>query len=197
MRDGNALNAEISRLTEESERLTEELLAAESTLSQTEEQVETLQNEISTLEFDVARSEHRLQSLDQLKTEEQLNLAKHEERLVGLQNAAERLERDQQTRLQQRDEAERRLASVTEKRREIVLHILNTNATLAELALEQEGIAANATGFLRQKESLRGRRVLFLKEGNQTPRGTPRTQRPAPLRGNRSPRHPSSTGHTR
>ena len=98
------------------------------------------------------------------RREEQLSLAKHEERLVGLQTAAERLERDQQTRLQQRDEAERRLAAVIEKRREIMLHIFNTNATLAELALEQERIAQTAGGFSRQKETLRGRRAVLLKE---------------------------------
>ena len=164
MRDAEALDAEITRLTEEGERLTEELRTAEGHLTGAEEQVEALQNEISTLEFDIARSEHRLQTLEQMKSEEQLNLAKHEERLVGLQKAAERLERDQQTRIQQRDEAERRLASVVEKRREIVLHILNTNAILAELALEQEQIAANAVGFLREKESLRGRRAVLLKQ---------------------------------
>ena len=164
MRDWDAFDAEITRLTDETDRLTNELRAAERILARTEEQVETLQNEISTLEFDVARSEHRLQTLEQFKTEEQLNLAKHEERLVGLQTAAERLEHDQETRLQQRDEAERRLVSVVEKRREIMLHILNTNATLAELALEQERIAQTAGGFSRQKESLRGRRAALLKE---------------------------------
>ncbi len=164
MRDWDALDAEITRLTEETERLTIELRTGERILARTEEQVETLQIEISTLEFDVARSEHRLQTLEQFKTEEQLNLAKHEERLVGLQTAAERLERDQETRLQQRDEAERRLVSVVEKRREILLHILNTNATLAEIALEQERIAQTAGGFSRQKETLRGRRAVLLKE---------------------------------
>ena len=152
MRDWDALETELTRLSEEGERLAKDMQTAESQLSKAEEQVDSLQNEISTLEFDVARSEHRLQTLEQSKTEEQLNLAKHEERLVGLQRAAERLERDQQTRLQQRDEAERRLATMIEKRREIVLHILNTNATLSELALEQERIAANALVHSRRKE---------------------------------------------
>ncbi len=164
LRDLAALDEEVNKIADDEERVTAELQQAEATHSAAEEQLESLQNDISQLEFDLARSEHRLQTLEKSKTEERLSSVKHEERLAGMQQAYKRLEDDRTTRLQQRDEVERRYAAAMEKRQDITLHVLNTSALLAELALEQETIGVRVRQLMAEKTELRGRRAIFLKE---------------------------------
>ncbi|WP_166820402.1 chromosome segregation protein SMC [Thalassoroseus pseudoceratinae] len=164
LRDLNALDEEVHKITLDEERVTAELQQAEAAHAAAEEQLEGLQNNISQLEFDLARSEHRLQTLEKTKTEERLSTVKHEERLAGMQQAYKRLEEDRTTRLQQRDEVERRYAAAMAKRQDITLHVLNTSAQLAELALEQESVGTRVRQLMAEKSDLRGRRSVFLKE---------------------------------
>ncbi len=85
---------------------------------------------------------------------EQLELAKQEERLQSLRESHDRQTEDERQFAQQAEEAERRLQQVVADRRRVALHILNTNARLAESLLEAESVARQAGRIGGEKEAL-------------------------------------------
>ncbi|MCH7685644.1 MAG: chromosome segregation protein SMC [Planctomycetes bacterium] len=159
------LNVEIRKLAVEENQVEEKLQQTQLELVQTEEERQAQQDEIDQAEREIARLEHRLQTLKQKKTAEQLDLAKQEERHHNLRSSFERLQRDQEQRIQQHEEVERRFSSALSKRRQISLHILNTNAVLAELSLTGEQFEEKVKLLLVRKDQLREQRgVLHKKE---------------------------------
>jgi chromosome segregation protein len=163
-RDRDTLDNETARITIQQDQFEGELHNSQMQLARVEEDLQALESGIDQSERDVARAKHRLQTLKQRSTAEQLDLAKQEERLIGLRLAYERLEQDQQLRVQQRDEAERRFEMAASKRQQIALHILNANAFLAELFLTEEQSVEHVAALIDQKEQLRSQRAKLGKE---------------------------------
>lgn len=152
------IDREVTHGIEQEQECRNELELARTSLSEAEQTLHALQAEIDNSEREIVEAEHRRQALDQQQSEDRLDLAKQEERLEGLRTANERIDRELKTRLQQREEADRRFDVASAKRQEIALQILNTNALLAELFLEEEAAATEAAGFLAEKAKLRAQR---------------------------------------
>ncbi|MCH8276076.1 MAG: hypothetical protein IIA50_00845, partial [Bacteroidetes bacterium] len=124
---------------------------------------EFFRKRIGGLKRQVAAGVYRL-SPDGRSPAEQLDLAKQEERHHNLRSSFERLQQDQKQRRQQHQEVERRFSSTLSKRRQISLHILNTNAVLAELSLTGEQFEEKVGSLLARKEQLREQRSVLQKK---------------------------------
>ena len=162
--DWDSLAGEIERIDEASETLTADIHNAQMEHARAIEDLQAIQLKIDESLRGLAREEHRLQTLEEKRSGGQLELAKHEERLSGLREACKRLEEDQQQRILQSRESERRFYSVDKKRREISLHVLGANSTLAELFLTEEGFSQHAAGFFGERERMQSQRAQILQE---------------------------------
>ena len=129
-----------------------------------EDNLASLRDSFVTLETDVASRESQRQSLAQQQIEQQLHLAKHEERWQALRAAVTRLQDEQRQRDEQFDEAERRLTAAAAQMRQLNLQLLNTNAELWELQLFDEQFAAEVASVLADKDHLRTQKSSFAEE---------------------------------
>ncbi|MAT16758.1 MAG: chromosome segregation protein SMC, partial [Planctomyces sp.] len=154
-----ANNTQSQKLRIEHEQLNKQLEAAFADHSQAEKHQAELQSLIEEKEHVLANSEHRLQLLKQSATDEQLQLAKQEERLSSLQTAFDRMEHELGQRLEQREEAEDRYREFKTKLTELRLLQLNANAELAEQALTAESLESQAFNQMRLKRRCRDSRA--------------------------------------
>ena len=129
-----------------------------------EDNLASLRDSFITLEADVANRESLRQSLTQQQIEQQLHLAKHEERWQALRAAVSRLQDEQRQRDEQFEEAERRLNAAAAQMRQLNLQLLNTNAELWELQLFDEQFAAEVASVLADKDHLRTQKSSFAEE---------------------------------
>jgi chromosome segregation protein len=129
-----------------------------------EDNLASLRDSFESLEAGVARRESQRQSLSQKQIEQQLLLAKHEERWQGLRAAVTRLQDEQRQRDEQSEEAERRLNAAVGQMRQLNLQMLNTNAELWELQLFDEQFAAEVASVLADKDHLRTQKSFFADE---------------------------------
>jgi chromosome segregation protein len=164
LREHESMNIEIRKLAVEEKRIDETLQQTQMELAHTEEKRQAQQDATDQAEREISRLEHRLQTLEQNRTSEQLDLAKQEERHHNLRSSFERLRRDQEQRIQQHEEMERRFAAALSKRRQISLHILNTSAVLAEFSFTGEQFAEKVASVLDHKDQLRDQRGVHHKK---------------------------------
>jgi chromosome segregation protein len=129
-----------------------------------EGQSHSAREQVASLEVKLAASEDERAAAERVRNAEQLELAKQEERLQSLRNANARHADDERQFVQQAEEAERRLQHVAADHRRVALHILNTNARLAESLLEAETIDRQAAHVGKEKNALRSRRGELLRE---------------------------------
>jgi chromosome segregation protein len=129
-----------------------------------EDNLTSLRESFVTLEAGVASRESQQYSLTQQQIDQQLQLAKHEERWQALRVAVARLQDEQRQRDEQFDEAERRLTAAVAQMRQLHLQLLNTNAELWELQLFDEQFAADVASVLADKDHLRTQKSLFAEE---------------------------------
>ena len=141
------------------ERLVAETQQAQFSLAGINEDLQSIQQGLERREREIAKADQHLQTVQQQRAASQLDLAKHEERLESLRTACQRIEQEQRQREQQREEAERRYAAVAGKRREIKLHILNTQALLSELYLTFERSSAEVRVLSQRRAELRAGRA--------------------------------------
>ncbi len=160
-RDQSSLDEQISRCDHREQKLRDEIDVAQSQLTETENDLQQLQREIGESETALADIDQRRQALVQQHTSEQLKMAKQEERRAGLQEAFERLKNETRQRSEQHNEAERRFVAADEKRRQIILHVLNASAVLAELYLAEEVVSQQVATLLAEKSELRKQRSVF------------------------------------
>ncbi|MEZ6050659.1 MAG: chromosome segregation protein SMC [Planctomycetaceae bacterium] len=138
--------AEQSRLASQSESLISQLAHLEQTLSEQEFQREQLDHQISEGD-EIARAvQKQIQQLQDETNTEQLQLAKHEERLSSLQAAHMRLMDDQRHRQQQTRQADAQLKAALNKQREMHRGILQARSALAEHYLADEAHTAASRG---------------------------------------------------
>ncbi len=130
--------AEQTRLATQAESLVTQLATLEQTISEHESQREQLDRQITEGE-EIARAvQKQIQQLHDETNTEQLQLAKHEERLSSLQATHMRLLDDQRQRQQQTRQADAQLKAAVNKQREMVRGILKARSALAELFLADE-----------------------------------------------------------
>ena len=146
-------------------------LEALNQLEQAQLQFAVLQGETQSAREQASALEAKLAALDERRGAEErgrniehLELAKQQERLQSLRDAYERQADDQRQFVLQAEEADARLQQVLADRRRIALHILNTNARLAESLLEAEGVDRLARQIGAEKEALRSQRGDLLRE---------------------------------
>jgi chromosome segregation protein len=164
--DWDSLAGEIEQIDGDSKSHTTDIHNAQMEHARAIEDLQAIQLKIEESQRGLAREEHRLQTFEEKRSSGQLELAKHEERLSGLREACKRLEEDQQQRILQSREAERRFHSVDKKRREISLHVLGANANLAELFLTEEQFSQHAAGFFGKRERMQNQRAQLLQQAN-------------------------------
>ncbi|MGE0374977.1 MAG: chromosome segregation protein SMC [Planctomycetaceae bacterium] len=108
---------------------------------------------------EIAQSvQDQLQRLQHEMNAEQLQLAKHEERLSALQAAHMRLLEDQRQRRGQSLQADARLADATDKYRETSMELLRSRAAAAELYLADQSRADECRAGQQQLDECRAAR---------------------------------------
>ncbi|WP_437206418.1 chromosome segregation protein SMC [Planctomicrobium sp. SH664] len=157
-RDCSELAAQLAQLAERSEQLAAERQQADEKIAALEL---AEQEVVAALDADQQHMEEvtaLLQQTHQSMKSEQLELAKHEERLKSLRDTQSRLARDQQGRQQQVDEISRRLQETQRSRQKAEFEILAAEAGQALHALKLEAIAQGLRGFLAERDELRRNR---------------------------------------
>jgi chromosome segregation protein len=142
---------------DEAERAALAFAALDGHIQASRQRVGELESELGTLET-------RAAAVNRRHNTEQLEIAKHEERRDALRLEEERLERERKQFRQQSEEADRRVQQVLADRRRISLHILNTNADLAECCVKVQDLSSEATLLVSQKDALRRERAGLMKE---------------------------------
>ncbi|MBT4866042.1 MAG: chromosome segregation protein SMC, partial [Planctomycetaceae bacterium] len=163
-RDREKVEAEAEKCAAQERQFRDELEQSQLRVAAAEDCMKQLDADVARSEQLVARQTQRRATLERRRGTEQLDSAKSEERLNAMREAVARLDRDLDQRQQQQSEAERRYQLVVSKCSQITLHILNTNAALAELQLIDEGSADKATETLREKRQLRDVRLQNQRE---------------------------------
>jgi chromosome segregation protein len=146
------------------EQTQEESAQAALTFAALDGQIQASRQHLGELETELATLESRSVVVVRRQNTEQLEIAKHEERRGALRQDEERLEREQLQFRQQSAEADRRVQQVLGDRRRISLHILNTNAALAECCIKVQELAADAARLGGEKDGLRRERAGLMKE---------------------------------
>lgn len=156
---------EASQLQEHKlEQTLEEMTGAALTFAALDGQIQASRQHLSQLETELTTLEAQSTVVARRHNAEQLEIAKHEERREALRQEEERLERERRQFRQQSEEADRRVQQVLGDRRRISLHILNTNAALAECCIKVQDFGAEASRLSSEKANLRKERAGFTKE---------------------------------
>ncbi|MCA9012878.1 MAG: AAA family ATPase, partial [Planctomycetaceae bacterium] len=142
------LAEEITELDTQIEAAQQEHQAGEALLFQQQEQISELTNEQNT-------RQHELEVIDRDRTAASLELTRSEERLLGLQEAVERVRDDLEQRRLQQQEADRRLTAAVERQRDLLIARLNTAAEVAELSVDDEQLAADIYNRAATRNRLR------------------------------------------
>lgn len=112
----------------------------------------------------IAEAEQQQIAINKAQASIRLEIAKAEERLLGLRAAVTRIEREASQRGAQLAEAVRRLDAGYHKRSEITRHLLNTQSLLAEAALGREEFELEIRQASKIRDALKDRRGKFGKD---------------------------------
>ncbi|MFV0444898.1 MAG: chromosome segregation protein SMC [Planctomycetaceae bacterium] len=169
---------EVERITAEYRRLEDQHVTHEqqqqtlqAELVQKQAEREQRQSESDHIEQDLAMAQERVRGVDgqlvqlrdELKTQ-QLELAKHDERLHSLRDVLARLTSDQQERVARREQANLRLLDVKQSLRQCRLTILRTRADLDHCFLEVEERSRIAKQFSLRRRDVRSGWSALAKE---------------------------------
>jgi chromosome segregation protein len=162
--EAESVEAEIARLNAVAKELAADQAERQSLLDGIQRDVQSLQDAIAAAETQLAGQNNRLQDARQRRDSDQLQLATQHERRQSLQDAFARAGREQDSRVQQRDEAVRRCDATRTKRRDTELAVLRTRGSLAELSLTLERGLADAEEIVACKDDIRGRRMELTRQ---------------------------------
>ena len=125
---------------------------------------EELTRSVEVGEAEITEIEGLLHDVQQLVRSEQLELAKHEERLRGLRETQIRLQSDQVQRVEQEAESHERYQSLLLAERESTLVLLRTQISLAERTLAQEQLLGELRVVQRERDAFRRERSQRTRE---------------------------------
>lgn len=160
----DSIAGELLRLVAEAGELQSSVKLMESQLVDSQSQMDTLKTNIDRTDAETSERERELQKALQLRTQEQLEVAKHEERLSNLRADFSRLETDVEQRSQQLEEALRRFEDAEIQHKRLTMNVLNTRALLAELYLEDDQHQRFAIVESSKKDKVRKHRARVLAE---------------------------------
>lgn len=150
------------QLTAQRQKLSDEISELQTQISEAEQQHqlgETLlaqqQQLITELTAQLAERQQELESIERDRTAASMDLTRSEERLLGLQEAVERVREDLEQRQLQQQEAERRLQSAADRQRDLLIARLNASAEIAELSVSDEQLATEIIGHTGNRNRLR------------------------------------------
>ncbi len=169
------LNSQVEEMTRiadtlrERERLAQEQLERTQSLESELQSVRTQQESelreseeltiaVQVAESEIAEIETLLHEVQQLVRAEQLELAKHEERLRSLQQTQVRLQADQLQRVDQDVESHERYQSLLQAEQVATLLVLRTQASVAERYLMQEQLLSELRSVNRERDAFRKER---------------------------------------
>ncbi|MEW4530352.1 chromosome segregation protein SMC [Maioricimonas sp. JC845] len=162
-----ALQKEADELAQRRDGIRDDLGKARAQVAADDSELEAVDAEIVDRRETISSVEQTLQQSRSQTSADQVDLAKHEERLAGLKSAQQRLERDQQLRRQQQDEAEARLNAARQTHRRTLLTILQTEAALASCFLEAEERAREIHRIQRQRSEVQQERSQLTRRENE------------------------------
>jgi chromosome segregation protein len=141
-----------------------ELKQAEQHALETESELTQLAATLESAGEELLELERHHREIEQQRSDDQLDLVKQGERLEGLKTTVIRLDNELQQRIVQHEEADRRFATSTTKKSQIVLQILNTRGIRDEIILQAEQIQSAAMVLDREKMQLRTERSAIVAE---------------------------------
>ncbi|QDU40526.1 Chromosome partition protein Smc [Maioricimonas rarisocia] len=162
-----ALKEEADSLTERRDGVRGELENAKAQVAADDAELKAVDAEIVDRRETIASVEESLQQSRSQTSAEQVDLAKHEERLANLKSSQERLERDRQLREQQQAEAEARLNAARQTHRRTLLTILQTESELASCFLEAEERARSIHRIQQQRAAVQQERTELSRHENE------------------------------
>lgn len=147
-RQRKELQRQSDNLAAQSQKLSDEISVLVSEIEEAEEQSQSgellLQQRhqlIAELSSQLTERQQELEAIERDRTAASLELTRSEERLLGLQEAVERVREDLEQRHLQQQEADRRLTSAAERQRDLLIARLNASAEIAELSVADEHLA--------------------------------------------------------
>ncbi len=153
------------QLTTQRQKLADELVELQTKIDEAEQQHSTGENLlnqqqqlIAELTAKLAERQHELESIEKDRTAASMELTRSEERLLGLQEAVERVREDLEQRQLQQQEAERRLQSAADRQRDLLIARLNASAEIAELSVADEQVATEILTHSVTRNQLRANR---------------------------------------
>ena len=158
LRRSGLLKSQQEKLADERQDLAAKIVEAEQLNLAGEELLQQRQQSIVELSALQADRQHELEAIERDRTTASLELTRSEERLLGLQEALERVREDLQQRQLQQQEADRRLQAATERQRDLLLARLNATAEIAELSVADDRLAHDIHSRADARNSLRSNR---------------------------------------
>ena len=141
-RQSDLLTAQRQKLSDEISELLTRIDDAEQQHQSGEQLLLQRQNLIAEMTSQLSERQHELEAIERDRTAASLELTRSEERLLGLQEAVERVREDLEQRHLQQQEADRRLQSAAERQRDLLIARLNASAEIAELSVADEQLAS-------------------------------------------------------
>jgi chromosome segregation protein len=140
-RQSDLLTIQRQKLSDEIAELLSQIDEAEQQHQSGEDLLQQRQQLIAEMTAQLAERQHELEAIERDRTAASLELTRSEERLLGLQEAVERVREDLEQRQLQQQEADRRLHSAAERQRDLLIARLNSSAEIAELSVSDEQMA--------------------------------------------------------
>ncbi|MFY9256951.1 MAG: AAA family ATPase [Fuerstiella sp.] len=157
-RNEQKLVEQLTTLSENIEQLRSEVAEGNAALEAAEEEKTELQSLISDAEHSLMADRQQIDILESQRTESNLELTRTEERLLGIQDAIQRLTDDLQQRRLQQQEATRRYQLGTERLAELNLGRLNVAAEIWELQVYDDQLTTEINRRSAARKLLRARR---------------------------------------
>lgn len=157
-RQSDALTLQRQTLSDEITELLSQIDDAEQQHQSGEDLLQQRQQLITEMTAQLAERQHELEAIERDRTAASLELTRSEERLLGLQEAVERVREDLEQRQLQQQEADRRLHSAAERQRDLLIARLNSSAEIAELSVSDEQMATEVHLRASMRNRLRANR---------------------------------------
>lgn len=154
-RQSDLLTVQEQKLSDEIAELLTQIEEAEQVHQSGEHQLSQRQQLIAELTAQLAERQHELEAIERDRTAASLELTRSEERLLGLQEAIERVREDLEQRLLQQQEADRRLHSAAERQRDLLIARLNASGEIAEDSVADDQLASEVHARAAERNRLR------------------------------------------
>lgn len=157
-RQSDLLTVQQQKLSDEITELLSQIDEAEQQHQSGEDLLLQRQQLIAEMTTELAGRQHELEAIERDRTAASVELTRSEERLLGLQEAVERVREDLEQRQLQQQEADRRLHSAAERQRDLLIARLNSSAEIAELSVSDEQLATEVHLRASTRNRLRANR---------------------------------------